>query len=413
MAVRSFNHPSEIEPLAGRFDVELIPVEGGSARSFTPIKAMLDWATERDAHVMIINADIELRMAPWELNRARWLSDGGLCYFVRYNHDGDLRRVVREPHGIDAFLLHGRHGRLFPDTSLCMGQPAWDYLVPHTFASRGLPISTVEFPAAFHREHPVRWSATDWHRGALELDRVTGLLGDDRSYGACIAMTTRMRQEFDRGKVALSERPIEIRRWVERTFNYPGAKTFLELGAHRGTDTVWMAELPGVVVHAFEPDPRNRMPPLPNVIMNHAAISDREGRIPFLLSGHNRGQEWTYSSSIKRPKRHLDRYPVTFEETVEVDTVTLDGYCRRRGLEVIDFIWADIQGAEGEMVRGGQEALARTRYLFTEYSDDELYEGQATLADLLRMLPDFRVLELYDEDVLLENTALMRGGSLA
>jgi hypothetical protein len=58
------------------------------------------------------------------------------------------------------------------------------------------------------------------------------------------------------------------------------------------------------------------------------------------------------------------------------------------------------------MVRGGLETLRRTRYLYTEYSDGEMYEGQATLDQLMEMLPGFRVAELWDENVLLENTGI-------
>ena len=46
-------------------------------------------------------------------------------------------------------------------------------------------------------------------------------------------------------------------------------------------------------------------------------------------------------------------------------------------------------------------------YLYTEYSDDELYEGQVTLRDIVKMLPDFVILELWpDDNVLLKNTRL-------
>ena len=92
----------------------------------------------------------------------------------------------------------------------------------------------------------------------------------------------------------------------------------------------------------------------------------------------------------------------------EVDLITLDSFCEGRGIERIDFIWADIQGAEGDMVRGGRQTLARTRYLYTEYSDEELYENQATLKEILELLPDFRVIELWTDDVLLENQQLKK-----
>ena len=70
----------------------------------------------------------------------------------------------------------------------------------------------------------------------------------------------------------------------------------------------------------------------------------------------------------------------------------------------MDFIWADVQGAEGDMVAGGPTLFANTRFMLTEYSDDEMYEGQATLRSLRRLLRGWRVVIRYRDDVLLRNT---------
>jgi FkbM family methyltransferase len=408
MQVWSFNHPSEIAKVAKLYDVNFCPVTKTSITTFgghyIPISAMLDWARERDAPVLILNSDIELQLSPWELKRMRWLSAGGLCYFVRYNHDGDRAYASREPYGIDAFLLHGRDCRLFSESSLCMGQPFWDYWLPYTMAVHGRPIFSVEFPAAFHRNHPRQWSWENYVRCAQEFDRLTGALGTRQAVDACTAMSKEARELFDREGVKLQLRPAEIRHWVEATFQKSECdKTFIELGAHCGTDTEWMARLPGVRLHSFEPDPRNNPPQFPNVVLHRAAISDRDGVSPFVLSKQGWGREWTHSSSLKAPRNHLTRYPVTFGESIEVRTRTLDSLWTEQGLSTIDFIWADIQGAEAEMIRGGRQALEHTRYLFTEYSDDELYENQATLGEIVEMLPGFRVVELWPDDVLLEN----------
>jgi 2-O-methyltransferase len=411
LQIRAFNHPGEITSLAKLYDVDFIPVSKTAApvfgRHFVPIKVMLDWAAEQNVPALLMNSDIYLQMADWELKRVRWLSDGGLCYFIRHNHDGNAARAGREPHGIDAFLFHGRDAAQFPDSFLSMGQPFWDYWLPHTFAARNRPIFTVEFPAALHRNHQTRWSWENWHRCAIEFARITGEPSGDRSFEACIEMSMRVRQNFDRQKITWPQTPVHIREWVQQRFRFPGPKMFLELGAHQGTDTVWMAAIPDVTVHAFEPDPRNHQAPRPNVTLHRAAIAERDGHGSLILSQQGWGQEWTHSSSIKRPKNHLQRYPVSFGEAVEVELVALDTFFRQHGLDVIDFIWADIQGAEGEMLRGGRQTLAHTRYLYTEYSDDELYENQATLREILELLPGFRVLELWPDDVLLENRELL------
>jgi FkbM family methyltransferase len=407
MEVFSFNHPSEIAELRTFYDVKFVPIVETSApvfgRHYIPISAMLGWAAAQGGPVLLINADIELQMAVWELSRIRWLCDRRLCYFVRYNYERDIRFAFREAYGIDAFLLNGSDAHLFPSSFLSMGQPFWDYWIPYTFAARDKHIYAMESPALFHKSHPRQWSDAAWHRCALEFDRLFRLLGEVRSMEACVLMSARVRAAFDSCKVVLPAQPRPIRDVVEKIFAYHGPKLFLELGAHDGSDTAWMAALPQVTIHAFEPDPRNHPPPLANVLLSRAAVSDYNGRLPFILSRTGWGQPWTHSSSLKKPKNHLSRYPVTFGETIEVDSVTLDDYARHHGLNTVDFIWADIQGAEGEMIRGGRDLLRRTRYLYTEYSNDELYEGQATLKDICDMLPEFRVVELWPEDVLLRN----------
>ena len=407
--VVAFNHASEIAELRDVYDVAFVPVvETGThvfGRHCIPLSAMLTWARECAEPVLLINADITLGLTAAELERIRLLSAGGLCSFVRYNHTGDAARAVREPFGFDAFLLHGRDVPELPPSFLGLGQPFWDYVLPQAFAANGLPVYGVDFPAAFHLGHETRWSWEMWHRCAFEFARVTGEPTGD-SLQSCLEMSWRIRRDLGTATTPLHREPPQIRDWVQRRFGTPEPKLFLELGAHCGTDTAWLATLPGVTIHAFEPDPRNSQPARENLTLHRAAVAACDGRGPLLLSAEGWGHEWTLSSSIKRPKNHLQRYPVTFGETVEVELVALDTFHRERGLDVVDFIWADIQGAEGEMVHGAHETLRRTRYLYTEYSDDELYEGQATLGELLALLPEFRVLELWPEDVLLENTRL-------
>jgi hypothetical protein len=84
----------------------------------------------------------------------------------------------------------------------------------------------------------------------------------------------------------------------------------------------------------------------------------------------------------------------------------LDSWASEQGITKVDLIWADMQGAEGDLVAGGSETLAQTRYLYTEYSDEEWYEGQPTLARLVDMLPNFWILRRYRWDVLFENKTM-------
>ena len=69
-----------------------------------------------------------------------------------------------------------------------------------------------------------------------------------------------------------------------------------------------------------------------------------------------------------------------------------------------DSIKLDVQGAELDIFRGGKNALSKTRFIYTEYSNIEIYEGQANLPELLKHLKNFKIIIRYQNDVLLKNT---------
>ncbi|WP_306767047.1 FkbM family methyltransferase [Rhizobium leguminosarum] len=119
--------------------------------------------------------------------------------------------------------------------------------------------------------------------------------------------------------------------------------------------------------------------------LSEVAISDRNGMIEFHPSnGNGSAKEWDLSGSIRRPKNHLSEYAlVRFDRPISVETRRLDDWCGEAGLENIDVIWMDVQGAEADVIAGGNQILSRTPYIYTEYSDQELYEGQLPCAPFL------------------------------
>lgn len=156
---------------------------------------------------------------------------------------------------------------------------------------------------------------------------------------------------------------------------------------------------------------------VPNISAHALALSDSTGRAVFhQSSGQPPNSEWAFaegwdlSGSLCEPRRHLEVHPwVTFDTQSTVETITLDDWATLHGLTTIDFIWMDVQGAEHRVFRGGSEVLRRTRYLYTEYSDVELYDGQLGLVELLQeFLPGWRVLARFPNDVLLQNYTLAR-----
>jgi 2-O-methyltransferase len=121
----------------------------------------------------------------------------------------------------------------------------------------------------------------------------------------------------------------------------------------------------------------------------------------------NYPEGWDQSGSLRPPKTHKIVWPwCKFERKIIVQVRRLDNWVRENGVHQIDLIWADTQGAEADLIAGGVEALAKTRFFYTEYSDDEWYEGQPNLKKILEMLPNFNIVHRFTMDILLKNTAM-------
>jgi FkbM family methyltransferase len=194
----------------------------------------------------------------------------------------------------------------------------------------------------------------------------------------------------------------------------------LDIGANSGGEVLQFLKLfPKASIYCFEPDARaqesfRRRVKSDRVQLFEMAIGSIDGVVDFNASGGAPPPElgygrtdWDLSGSIRKPKGHYDMAPwVKFDSVVQVPINRLDTWATTHGVTNVDFIWADVQGAEGDLIEGGRETLKRTRFFYTEYHDHELYEGQITFQQLLAMLPEFEIVQRFSGDVLLRNTAL-------
>ena len=193
----------------------------------------------------------------------------------------------------------------------------------------------------------------------------------------------------------------------------------LEIGACTGEDSVaFLREFSDIQLHCFEPDPRSGKIHQNTVKdarcqLHQIAISDVDGEAEFHLStGSNEEigdpSEWLQSSSLKTPKNHLQVYPwCKFKEnTVKVPTRSLDSWFAEQDIDQIDLIWADVQGAEENLIKGAPKTLSHTKYFYTEFEDGEFYEGQLTLQQIKALLPKFKVIGLFYNNVLFKNTEI-------
>jgi FkbM family methyltransferase len=176
---------------------------------------------------------------------------------------------------------------------------------------------------------------------------------------------------------------------------------------------------PNARIVCFEPDPRNLK------ILDDFKIRDIAEVYPYALSNENGTSEfhmssgdcspfgvpdilkqyyWSLSSSLKKPTGHLALHPwITFARKETVRTVRLDDFEPLKDSR-IDFIWADVQGAEDIVFSGAIETLKRTHYVFTEYSNQNLYDGQLNRKEIMSLFgSSWRLVHDFGGDILLEN----------
>lgn len=170
---------------------------------------------------------------------------------------------------------------------------------------------------------------------------------------------------------------------------------------------------------AFECDPRNieKIVANPNfpksAMLIQKAIGNIDGEVLLYLSiGESEiGFKYDCASSIRKPKDVSKDFPlVKFEaDPIAVQCVKLDTFCAKNTIEIIDLIFADIQGAEKDLILGGQKMLKKTKFLYLEKSNDsEWYAGQWLVRDLIKHLSElgFEVYRDFTCDILFRNSEL-------
>jgi len=133
--------------------------------------------------------------------------------------------------------------------------------------------------------------------------------------------------------------------------------TFLDIGANIGYYTVIGARLvgPSGKVHCFEPHPeiRARLQDniarngFQNVVVHGEAVAENSGTVSFFVSAYDENQG--VSSILPGSGRR---------ESQPVPSVSLDDFVAGLGPGGVDLIKMDIEGAEVQVISGGQRTLS-------------------------------------------------------
>ena len=165
-------------------------------------------------------------------------------------------------------------------------------------------------------------------------------------------------------------------------------KGVVHIGAHYGEEIQEYVDNGIQKITVFEPLSKN-FEVLEQKLQNinadiqgyQVALGSEKGSAVMYLSSNE-----AQSSSILKPKEHLEHHPyVTFEGTEEVEVDVLDEY----DISDANFMNIDVQGYELEVLKGGKKTLEGIDYVYCEVNRGEMYEGNAMIDEIDQYLGEY------------------------
>ncbi|WP_455154192.1 FkbM family methyltransferase [Cupriavidus campinensis] len=203
---------------------------------------------------------------------------------------------------------------------------------------------------------------------------------------------------------AYIQSPLPIAEDLAHLFQADAPLVIFDIGSCEGEDSIRYAmTFPNARIYAFEPLPAN-MATLQRQVADYGArqvqafpiaLSDERGTATFYVSSGApenlpNTKDWDYgnkSSSLLPPGEVTEHYPwLKFNQAIEVQTDTLENFCGAHGIDHIDLIHMDVQGAELKVLRGAGDLLQRVKAVWLEIESVALYEGQPLAAEMQRFM---------------------------
>ncbi len=194
--------------------------------------------------------------------------------------------------------------------------------------------------------------------------------------------------------------------------NFSSSWTIFDVGSRDGLQSIEFANaFPEGQVFAFECNPdtypiaAENLRDQQRITLVGEAVNDYSGECTFYkidrsqtVTPHADGNPGASSLFLANGSYSNEQYVQT---AVTVPCVTLDDFCARSGLAVIDVIWMDLQGAELKALQGFSDRLRSTRYISIELTHREIYAGQPLFNEVDTFLQSFgfeRISQIHPEE---------------
>jgi FkbM family methyltransferase len=164
--------------------------------------------------------------------------------------------------------------------------------------------------------------------------------------------------------------------------------TFVDAGANEGLYTLFGARRVGPQGRVLSVEPSTReferlksnvaANRLGNVLLVRAALSDRVGTAMLQVAENRHSGQNTLGSFA---------YAIQLYEQSETDVIPLDVLCKRHGIDRIDVLKMDVEGAELSILRGATSMLRRhPPIILFELFNRSLHQQQASTQEVVDLL---------------------------
>lgn len=163
----------------------------------------------------------------------------------------------------------------------------------------------------------------------------------------------------------------------------------IDIGANVGFYTLALArQAANGTVHAFEPVPLNRdllsvnilTNGFSNVTINQLVVGDREEDTELYVA-----DDGAFSSLVDTERRPI-------KDKIQARMITLDHYCETQGLERVDVLKIDVEGAEEKVINGAKTVLSngksQPRLIMLELNEPMLCKFGSSRRRILTLMSD-------------------------
>ena len=172
---------------------------------------------------------------------------------------------------------------------------------------------------------------------------------------------------------------------MDKVFKYINPKRAIDIGANVGNFTKHLQyRYPECKIVMVEANPNCeqylRLLSKPYEIV---ALSDKEGYADLYVEKIN-----PIATGASLYKENTDWYGEGKYETVTIPTKTLDS-CNYFNGQKIDFIKIDVQGAELDILKGGEQTIKNTDYVSLEVSLVEYNQGAPLISEIIDKMREY------------------------